>query len=235
MTILDISYGRRTLNIRISFSERKRLSITVNPDLTITAKSPDIYAIEDVQKRIARRASWIVRQLDYFEQFHPQAPKPKYVSGETHYYLGRQYRLRIRRGEVAQVRLKGRFFEMELPDSSDNQKARQLLVDWYSVHAKSLLTRRLLSFWPVVLKLGADEPQLRFRRMQKRWGSCSPNGVILLNTELVKAPVHSIDYVLVHELCHLLHPQHGTQFQALLRRILPDWEKRKERLERVIL
>ncbi len=235
MTIVEIPYGRRRLKIRVSFSERKRLSITVNPDLTITAKSPDVYTIEDVQKRITKRASWIVRQLDYFEQFHPQAPEPLYVSGETHYYLGRQYRLRIRKGETAQVRLKGRFFEMELPDHPDNEKAKQILQDWYSVHAKSLLTRRLLSFWPSFQKLSATELRLRFRRMQKRWGSCSPKGVILLNTELVKAPVHSIDYVLVHELCHMIHPQHGTQFQALLRRILPDWEKRKERLERVIL
>ncbi len=235
MTILEIPYGRRKLKVHVTFSDRKRLSITVHPDLTISAKSPDAYSAEEVQKRIVKRLPWIVRQLNYFEQFHPIQPEPKYVSGETHYYLGRQYRLRIRKGEAAQVRLKGRFFEMELPDYPNNEKAKQLMLNWYTVHAKLLLSRRLFQFWPIFQKLGADKPHLRFRRMKKRWGSCSPNGVILLNTELVKAPVHSIDYVLVHELCHLLYPQHGIHFQKLMTRILPDWQKRKERLERVVL
>jgi hypothetical protein len=71
--------------------------------------------------------------------------------------------------------------------------------------------------------------------MKRRWGSCTPNGVMTFNVELVKAPVHCVDYVLMHELCHLVHPNHGIEFYRLLNTLMPDWQKRKNRLERVTI
>jgi len=143
--------------------------------------------------------------------------------------------LKIRFGEKARVRLIGRFFEMELPDTGNREKARALMLDWYSEHAKDLLSRRLAQYVPTFERMGAVVPEVRYRRMRKRWGSCSSKGMILLNTELVKAPIHCIDYVIVHELCHLLYPRHDKEFYYLLERILPDWKKRKERLESVMI
>ena len=214
---------------------RKYLSVTVHPDLCITAKAPAGYKLEFIRKRLEKRASWISKQLDFFERFQPLPKERKFVSGETHYYLGRQYRLRIRPGEKARVQLIGRFFEMELPDTNNRERARVLMLDWYSAHAKDLLSRRLAQYVPTFEKMGAAAPVVRYRRMKKRWGSCSGNGVIMLNTELVKAPTHCIDYVIIHELCHLLYPQHDKKFYHLLGRVLPDWEKRKERLEKVVI
>ena len=109
------------------------------------------------------------------------------------------------------------------------------MLDWYSAHAKNLLSRRLSQYLPIFVKMKAPEPKILFRRMKKRWGSCSKNGVIMLNNELAKAPILCIDYVIVHELCHLLYPNHDRKFFRLLKRIMPDWEKRKERLEKVII
>ena len=83
--------------------------------------------------------------------------------------------------------------------------------------------------------MGAAVPIVRFRRMKKRWGSCSNGGVIMLNTELAKAPIHCIDYVILHELSHLLFLNHDRKFFRLLGRLLPDWKKRKERLEKVVI
>lgn len=128
-----------------------------------------------------------------------------------------------------------RFFEVELPDPNNRNRVCELMVKWYSKHAKQLLEKRLQDWLPQFIRRGAPEPELRFRRMQKRWGSCTKNNVIMLNTELVKAPLQCIDYVIVHELCHLVYPKHDTRFRSLLNRILPDWEKRKARLERVVI
>ncbi len=235
MTDICLTYGKRQLVVDVVTGDRKRLSVTVHPDLRITAKVPAGYELEVIRQRLEKRASWIARQLDFFERFQPLPPERKFVSGETHYYLGRQYRLRIRPGEIARVRLIGRFFEMELPDTSNREKARALMVDWYSAHAKDLLSRRLAQYVPTFERMGAVVPEVRYRRMKKRWGSCSGKGVIMLNTELVKAPTHCIDYVIIHELCHLLYPHHDKKFYHLLGRILPDWEKRKERLEKVVI
>ena len=232
---MDLSFGAREFVVDVVTEKRKRLSVTVHPDLRITAKAPAGYKLEVIRQRLEKRASWIARQLDFFERFQPLPTERKFVSGETHYYLGRQYRLRIRPGEKARVQLIGRFFEMELPDTSNKEKARALMLDWYSAHAKDLLSRKVNQYLPAFEKMGATAPEIRYCRMKKRWGSCSGNGVIMLNTELVKAPTHCIDYVIIHELCHLLYPHHDKKFYHLLGRILPDWEKRKERLEKVVI
>ncbi len=232
---IELQYGTRQFTVDVAIEKRKRLSITVHPDLHVTAKAPEGYDPEIIHSFLEKRGAWIARQLDFFERFQPIPQARRYVSGETHYYLGRQYRLRIRQGGKAQVRLIGRFFEMELPDIENREKARTLLLDWYSSHAKNLLTRKITQHLPSFKKMGAAEPDVRYRRMKKRWGSCSEKGVIMLNTELVKAPIHCIDYVIIHELCHLLCLHHDKKFYRLLGRILPDWEQRKERLERVVI
>lgn len=232
---MDLSYGKRQFVVDVVTADRKRLSVTVHPNLRITAKAPVGYEPEAIRRRLEQRASWIARQLDFFERFQPLPPVRKFVSGETHYYSGRQYRLRIRLGEIARVRLLGRFFEMELPDPNKRKKAGALMLDWYSTHAKNLLARRFAQYLPTFLRMGAVAPEVRYRRMKKRWSSCSGNGVIMLNTELVKAPIHCIDYVIIHEPCHLLYPRHDRKFYHLLGRILPDWKKRKDRLEKVII
>jgi len=235
MTDICLTYGKRQLVVDVMTGDRKRLSVTVHPDLRITAKVPAGYELEVIRQRLEKRASWIARQLDFFERFQPLPPECKFVSGETHYYLGRQYRLRVRHGKIARVRLIGRFFEMELPDPNKREKAGALMLNWYLAHAKNLLSRRLAQYLPTFVRMGASEPEVRYRRMKKRWGSCSGNGVIMLSTELVKAPIHCIDYVIIHELCHLLYPHHDKKFYHLLGRILPDWGKRKERLEKVVI
>ena len=232
---VDLSFGARKFVIDVALVNRKRLSVTVHPDLKITARAPAGYEPEDIRKRLEKRASWIARQVGFFERFQPLPMERKFVSGETHYYLGRQYRLRIRPGERARVRLVGRFFEMELLDPSKSENTKALMLDWYSTHARKLLARRLTQCLPPIFIMKVPEPEVCYRRMKKRWGSCSGNGVLMLNTELVKAPLHCIDYVIIHELCHLLFPNHDRKFYQLLGRILPDWKNRKERLEKVII
>jgi predicted metal-dependent hydrolase len=230
-----IVYGKREYEIEVEKSERRRLSITVNPNLRITAKAPFNIKAEEIQKRLEKRAAWITRQIDFFVNFHPRPPERRYVSGETHYYLGRQYRLRISNSNVDRVRLIGRYFEVEVSKKNYTVIIKTMMEKWYSQHAKLLLKGRLEKYLPELIRLGASEPEVRFRRMQKRWGSCSRNGVIVLNPEIVKVSLYGIDYVIVHELCHLLYHDHNNKFFKLLRRMLPDWEKRKDRLEKAYI
>ena len=109
------------------------------------------------------------------------------------------------------------------------------MQQWYRTHARDTFQRRMEFCHGVARRYGIERPQITLRRMTRRWGSSSGNGRILLNTELVKAPVHCIDYVIMHELCHQKYPNHSPSFFRLLARCLPDWESRKERLERVTL
>jgi len=130
----------------------------------------------------------------------------------------------------------GAFFEIEIPNPADSKQVKKQLFEWYTSHAKELLTERVRQRFPAFGRLGVEVlPSLSFRRMRKRWGSCSGKAVILFNTELIKAPLQCIDYVVIHELCHLLQPHHSPKFYQLLSRVLPNWEKSKSRLEKVVL
>lgn len=231
-----ITYGRQVIDFTVRFSQRKRLTVSVHPDLSVTVDAPDDRPVDEVIARVKRRAGWIVRQRDFFERFKPEQPERRYVGGETHVYLGRQYRLRLEQGKPECVKLTRGYFVVQARDPRDPAQVKRLLDKWYADHSRSALLSRVSRCADLVRRFDVPTPtSVQFRRMAKRWGSCGKSGSIVLNTELAKASVYCVDYVIVHELCHLKHPNHSKEFYRLLEISLPDWSRRKERLERVSL
>ena len=233
--MITVSYSNLQIPITVWFEERNRLRITVQPDKSIVAKAPLDHSMEEVRAKLKKRAPWMIRQLEYFDQYHPILPERQYISGETYYYLGRQYRLKVTAGSENAVKLIGKFFMLTTTQPENLERKQQILQDWYTRHAKVFIQNRSELFVDRLIELGARKPEIKYRRMNKRWGSCTPSGVITFNTELIKAPTHCIDYVVLHELCHLVHVGHNAKFYHLLDVLMPDWKKRKERLEKVIL
>jgi predicted metal-dependent hydrolase len=229
-----VTWARERLEFTLRRSDRRTLGITVRPDLSVLVAAPRSPNVEAVLERVRKRARWIRKQQRFFSEFLPQVPPRRYVSGETHQYLGRQYRLKVIQSEACGVKLKGRFIWVHTQNRNDAAQVRRLVQRWYLMRAEERLTR---SFDEGVRRLGKRldiVPQMRLRRMPKRWGSWTRRGLIWLNPELVKAPTACIDYVVAHELCHLVHGHHGRAFYDLLRRLMPDWEMRKARLETVM-
>ncbi|NBC18316.1 MAG: DUF45 domain-containing protein, partial [Bacteroidetes bacterium] len=153
----------------------------------------------------------------------------------THRYLGGQYRIKINpveEGEEA-VKLIGRFFEVYTAHPDMPEHTRQLMDQWYAEKARKHLRRRFERGVSEMRRYGVEDPDLVVRTMQRRWGSCTPSGRIMLNRWLVLAPTYCIDYVVIHELCHLVHPYHGRAFYRLLEQVLPDWRRRKGHLKKV--
>jgi len=157
-------------------------------------------------------------------------PEREYVSGETHYYLGRQYRLRIRKGKEKLVKLKGKFF-FQTHEPEDRERIKLMMMQWYADHAKALLDQRVLMYMKKILGTEFETQEIQYRFLKRRWGSYSSKGMISFNIELVKTHIDCIDYVIIHELCHLVHPNHDKGFYRLMEAIIPDWRNRKERLE----
>jgi predicted metal-dependent hydrolase len=230
--LLSINYGKRQFDVDVKEGPGKNLAVTVHPDLRITAKAPIGFDEKVIWQRLKKKASWIAKQIDYFLEFHPLSPERKYVSGETHYYLGRQYRLKIKQAKSPQLKLIGGFFVIGLPDIHNNEQAKKLTQNWYAEHAINILQKRFAKHLPQFVKLGTKEPTVKFKRMKKRWGSYSNKGIIVLNLDLIKTPTHCIDYVIIHELCHSVFTKHDNKFYLLLKKMLPDWEKCKNRLEK---
>ena len=226
------SYGSAVIEYGLTRTTRRSLSISVLPDGTVAVAAPEGADLDEVDKRVKRRARWILRQLRRFSEFRPRTPPRQFVGGETHRYLGRQYRLKIIRAEKDRVLLRsGRLVvETRLPDRRD--WTRTLVRRWMRQRARRILRERLDAAAPFMIVLGIKRPSLRVCPMKRRWGSHTQAGNILLNDVLVTARRECIDYVILHELCHVVERNHSPRFLRLLRRFMPDWERRKELLER---
>jgi len=227
----NVEYGKEKICFAVVYTDRKTIEIAVHPDSRVTVKAPGGTSFETIRKRVAKRARWIRKQITYFCKFEPHTPSRRYVGGETHLFLGRQYRLKIKKQDEDEVKLKGAYFYVMTPDTDNTKKIKDLLDEWYRKHARIIFSRRLEECYIRAKKLNIPFPDIRLRKMSKRWGSCSKSGDILLNTALVKASLYCIDYVIMHELCHLKVHTHNNGYFKLLSKYMPDWEKRKERLE----
>jgi predicted metal-dependent hydrolase len=227
----SIVYAKETIGFKVVCVNRKTMEIAVHPDGSVVIKVSEGSNFAEIRKRVYRRAGWIKKQLDYFRQFEPRTPRRSYVGGETHLYLGKQYRLKISNGNINSIKLiRGHFF-LGIKGEPTSEKVKHLLEGWYAQKAAERFKERFDRNWPHFEKLVSAKPRLQVRWMKKRWGSLSKAGTLTLNPDLVRAPIEGIDYVIIHELCHLQHHDHGPGFYRLLEKVLPDWEKRKHRLE----
>jgi hypothetical protein len=224
-------YGSKTIDYVLQFTERKSLGITVTPDMDVIVKAPLNAKMERIEELLVKRASWILKQQSFFLAYYPKQLPKKYISGETHLYLGRQYRLKVRMGKTESVKLHGKFINVLC---QDNSRVKQLLNSWYKDHAQ-VKFRAYCQEWAGKFKgYTVPPPDIQIRTMSKRWGSCTAKGKIILNPELIRAPKGCIEYVIVHELCHLVHHSHNAKFIELQSHMMPTWDKWKDRLERML-
>lgn len=211
-------------------SDRRTLAISVLPDGRVELIAPHDAHHEAIAKKVGRRLSWIVAQKRNFAEMNKARVPRRYVSGATHRYLGRQYRLKVCNGKPAGVKLVGAYFNVTVPVVTPEAVSAVLAV-WFRTKAVEQFSRRLASWESWCLGRGLPEPNLRMLRMPKRWGSSHSDGRIYLNPDLVRAPSLCIDYVIAHEVCHLKYPHHDKAFFRLLDQTFPDWKPVKARLE----
>lgn len=230
-----IAFGSHVIPFELQYSKRKTLEISVYPDMSVVVKAPATRSFEEVKEKILKRGSWILEQRYFFSLYLPKQPEKKYVSGETHIYLGRQYRLKVVTSSEEKVVLKRGYIFVHTKDKTNSKPIQKLLDAWYRERASIKFRERLNICLKKLQKYGIKTPQIQIRKMSSRWGSCSENGRITLNTQLIKAPSQCIDYVITHEMCHLKYFNHGKAFYNLLVQVMPDWEKRKGRLESIVL
>ena len=222
----------------IQSPKRKTLGIEVHPDLRVVVRVPPGCAPEEVATRMRKRATWINRQREYFSQFVPRTSPRRYLGGETHLYLGRRYRLKLAQGETAAVALQHGILAVSAPEKISPRTAKALLAVWYRRHALRVYGEVLDECYARFLRCarrGHERPNIVVRAMERRWGSLSSRQLMTLNSQLIKAPRACIEYVVLHELCHLEHKQHDAAFYKLLTRVMPDWDARKRHLETALL
>jgi predicted metal-dependent hydrolase len=240
MTILGgqhrLQYGTTAIDYELVYSRRKTLAIHVYPDGSVVVRAPLGTRLDRIADVVRKRAAWILRHQRQFRDYAaPKLLPRRYVSGEAYRYLGRQLRLKLVSDTVGRVRLSGAYLVVGAPDPGDRQRVARLVDGWYRRRARRVFAERLRACFPGVEPLGVRYPDLLVRAMKSRWGSCGASGRITLNLRLIQAPTDLIDYVVLHELCHLVEHNHSPAFYALLDRVLPDWRERRQALQRAEL
>ena len=230
-----IEFGSRWINYSIHRSARKKLRVVVNPDLSVAVHAPEHASLRQIEDAVSKKAYWIAKTLDKVQTYHPLPMPKQYISGETFLYLGRQYRLKVVNVALGTVKLVGRFLQVSMSNCKNQEEKKRQVEHWYRERAKATFERYLVECYSVASRHDVPEPTLCVRKMRKRWGSCAASGRITLNVGLVQVPIHCIEYVIMHELCHLQHHNHSPSFYRLLTRCLPDWRRRKETWDQVRL
>lgn len=224
-------------NERINFERLPRknntskILIKVQADCRVQISAPETLSDEQVIAAAKHRARWIYQQLREFRSSLEHIRPRQYISGESHYYLGKQYLLKVIENpeEKPLVKLLRGRIEVTVREKS-TETICALLADWYKVRAKEMFARRLEAMLEQTLWV-SQKPPIKILTMQTQWGSCSPAGRLTLNPHLVKASRDCIDYVILHELCHLAEHNHSERFYRLLGQVMPNWEKVKVRLD----
>lgn len=236
----SVLYGDELISYEVvERPARKSLGIEVHPDGRVLVLAPSQCDDVTIEDKVRLRASWISRQLAMFSRYERHTAPRQYLSGESHRYLGRQYRLKVVGSDVTAAKEQVKLTRGEILITGSNklppEKVKELLRCWYLSRARDLFEVVLSEVFDSFGRSGFEKPRISVREMRSRWGSLSRGGQMTLNSRLIQAPRPCVEYVIVHELCHLNHRDHSPEFFALLEKMLPDWQARKHRLEEALL
>ena len=230
---MSIVYGHERINFirKPRSSDINRVLINVHPDCSVIANAPVHVSDEAVVDAVKKRARWIYKKIDEFTQKKEYVITRKYISGESHFYMGRRYRLRVIKVSKMEpsIRLYRGCIEIRTKDKSP-LSVRNQLKDWYRERAEIIFSVRIHALVENITWL-KKSPNWKLITMRKQWGSCSPKGIISLNPLLIKAPRECIDYVITHEICHLQEHNHSKKYYRLLSQSMPEWSSTKTKLD----
>lgn len=233
-----VFWGTTQIDYAIRRSTRRAtVAIAVDPDQGVIVTAPKTTPITKLDDVVLRKANWIVQRLRRRSSAPPPPPAREFVSGESFLYLGRHYRLKVQPGDVSrpEVKLLRGWLTTTVPagvygSSGASELAHRAIVHWYREHAAAKLPARVALWAP---KVGVACPAVAIRSQRKRWASCDKQGLLRFNWRIVQAPMRLVDYVVAHELVHLVHPDHTDAFWRRLGLAMPDYDGRRARLREV--
>jgi predicted metal-dependent hydrolase len=228
-----ISFGRKEIEYRIKRGRRKKsVAISISNASQVVVLAPRILSKEKIREIVHKKSRWILKKQAFFRELRKRHPEKEYVSGEQVLFLGRKYRLKIvdtEDGSACEPVLMGRRLAIAVNENLNHQDRKQIikeaLTKWYYSRATELVLQRAKRYSQL---LNLAPKKIIVRNQQKRWGSCSRSGVLRFNWRISMAPVSIVDYVVVHEICHLKEKNHSSEFWRQVALVLPDFKKRRQ-------
>jgi predicted metal-dependent hydrolase len=228
------THNIQNIEFRVIYSGRRTLGISILPDSSVTVRVPYLTSFKTISRLVQEKARWIIKHRDSFKEKEKSYLNGLFVNGEIHLFRGNESVLKIEKSGKEYIRFYDGTIELGLKRTDDTRAVKSLLYKGYKNEA-------LIVFPDILNKvLNQHEKQmfkpagLIIRTMKRRWGSCSNKGIITLSTELIKLPELYIEYVILHELCHLKHHNHGSGYYELLSDLFPDYKTVRKDLKRYI-
>lgn len=215
-------------------SDRRTLGITVTIEGGVIVRAPRRLAEARVLAFVDERCAWIARAQARMTALPARTPPAAYVDGEVHLHLGAPYRLASETVLRPGVRIEGERLILGLHRPAQVDARAALLEQWRMGEARRVYAERLAALFPPFAAQGFALPPITVRVLKRRWGSMSRDGRMTLSLDLIRAPVDGIDFVIAHELCHLVHFDHGLGFKKLMSETMPDWPARRVMIERAL-
>jgi predicted metal-dependent hydrolase len=222
------------IEFKVIYSGRRTLGISILPDSSLIVRVPYLTSLKTISKVIEQKAGWIIKHQNSYKEKEKSKINVSYVTGEIHLFRGNESVLKIEKSDKAYIRFNEGTIELGLDKTDDARIIKWLLYHGYKNEALTIfpdILNKVLKKYEAQMFKPAG---LVIRTMKRRWGSCSHKGIITLSTELIKLPDIYIEYVILHELCHLKHHNHGREYYKLLSEVFPDYKQVRKELRRYI-
>jgi predicted metal-dependent hydrolase len=207
------------IDYEVVYSDRKTIRITVERDRTVTVRAPKQADDLAVSNAVESKRLWIWEKTRDPHKYPGSKLRKEYVTGETFLFLGQQYSLSLTGAQRGEVRILGHQLVIS---AADRLAGSSLIRSWYLRQAKEILPPRIVRFAATV---GVEFNRVWVRDLKFRWGSCTPRGTLTFNWRILQAPMVVVNYLIVHELAHVLVPNHSKDFQNLVAVHAPNWER----------
>lgn len=223
--------SKEGISYKVVFSRRRTIGISISPDKGVIIRAPLRTSVSTIEEVVSSRTGWLRKHQERFSKIKESSVPLSYSDGSRHQFLGQEYVLVKTQAERNFIRIDSNYLVVDLKSDENDEWVKKQLYKWYKNEAEArfnmslneiLLRYNLYNFRPTSVVI---------RTMKRRWGSCSIRGKITLNTELIKMDQKCIEYVIIHELCHLRHHNHGKEFYSLLSELFPDWKIYRQRLK----
>ena len=228
-----ICLGNQNLTYRLERKSVKNLNLHVRKDGSVYVSANPRMPAKQIDEFLISKEQFILRAQQKFREQKEFDPQPKqYVSGETFFIQGRGLRLKVSQATKDYIYSDGVHIFLETKDPADFAKKQRMVGRFLDQQCRDVFVDIVGEIYPVFQKYGVSMPAIRIRTMDTRWGSCLvKKGIITLNKRLLEAPRNCIEYVIMHEFCHFIHPNHSKHFYAFLSMLMPDWKDRKKVLD----
>lgn len=213
----------------------KNLNMRVKPNGEIHVSANRLVSLKYIDNFVLSHEKTISKVLDKYENIKENIPQPlQYVSGEKVRFLGEDLHLLVEAAPIEGVEKIGQFIFLRVKNTGDFKRKERVMSKWMAAMQVEVFLEISKDIYPLFKPYGVRYPLVKIRTMKSRWGSCQPQrGIITLNSRMIAAPKEAIEYVVLHEYAHFIHPNHSKDFYALVEQLMPDWKERKAMLRMI--